>query len=1277
MVQAHTSQRFEIRNRLGAGGMGVVYAAYDHRRGHEVALKKLRGIDPTRFYLFKSEFRAVAGVSHPNLVQLYELIAGDDGWFFTMELIDGVTFLEYVRPGPDDLDGFGPLASQTASGLRYRQKTEVTETSHTQGLVEAVSTSPVRPGARPRLPRPRVPKFPRSPDVNRLRDALEQVTLGVMALHREGTLHRDLKPSNVLVTRDGRLAICDFSIALDVRRARPDGELDETMMGTLSYCAPEQLRGTIPSPASDWYSVGVMLYQALVGDVPVRCRRVEEALRFKDDFDPVPPSELNPDLPEDLEELTLGLLAADPERRLDGQDILRRLRHASRPREAVSLEPERGFIARRKELDALTEAYRSATRGQAVEVRVHGQPGMGKSRLVRAFLDAIGRQDGSAMLMLEARAYERESVPFKALDSALDSLARQLLNMLVRDVQNLLPPDMDALAAMFPVLRRVPAVEGLGKAGGEDLQILRRRAAAALRELLFRLAERRTVVLYLEDLQWGDADSATLLTEVLKPPCEARILVIISYRTEGAALSPFLKTLDDATEATGPSRADVENVVVEVGPLEREAARTMASSLLGADHRQWAEQIAVESGGNPLFVEALSRHVESGADLGPAGQPSSLTLTEVLLRRFDGLDDEARSLLDAICLTTRPTADSILRDAVPLGPRWDRAWSTLNAERLVRTRTFDEVAEIEPFHDRIREVLVANLPEGRTRAAHFRLAESVERAGGGGSIDAAQHFALAGEWARAMPHALAAAKASLDQYAFDSAETLLGIAARAAREGLGDASARRQVWEMNGDIEGYRGHFDAAQELYNRARSEGTSTLERAELDFKASHLTLHRGLASEAARGFEATLAMLGRAVPSARLRVLGATLVQTLIQVVHSLFRSHYIATRDDDPARKVFLGVMLYNRLSLAYFISGDPRGFWAHMSGLNLIERYRPTTMLARMWSEHSMAMLLVHKPERARHYAEQGVEIAERLGDPSELGQSLVRHGQLLYCLSEWDASRAHLRRAIHLLARAGNTRETLIVANHLALSYYRSGNLEAAAAQARNARDAAEAAGDDHALASALTALALSSGGDVPEEVLRRQIDLTRDDLLSFCLLARGTSLAYLRTGRTRDAIDLLEEAFGRIRAQRMNNPYTTAAVPAALASAWRTLAEETEDPRARSKAIARGRKLARIAARHAVRFTNDLPHALREAGNLAALAGDHRKASTRFAESVRVAEAQGALLERGLTLRARAKVAVTVGARNTTEDLEAAEENLRELGAGFLLTGSRPPRPR
>jgi len=295
------TERFRVRRCLGAGSYGTVYEAFDCERGAPVALKVLRQTDPAAIYRFKKEFRSLADVTHPNLVELFELMSDGVRWFFTMELIDGVPFLSYVR-------GNAPLEPQTLSTSPTLDLREMEAADTIERKIDVETLEPEAP-----------------PDWERLRALFLQLAEGLSALHAAGHVHRDIKPGNVLVSREGRVVILDFGLVAELTPQILDRSSGLHAVGTPAYMSPEQSRGLAVGAASDWYSMGVILYEALTGVLPYR-GEMAEILARKQHKDPVPPRKHVPAVPEDLDRLCSQLLRRRSDDRPSGPEILRRLR---------------------------------------------------------------------------------------------------------------------------------------------------------------------------------------------------------------------------------------------------------------------------------------------------------------------------------------------------------------------------------------------------------------------------------------------------------------------------------------------------------------------------------------------------------------------------------------------------------------------------------------------------------------------------------------------------------------------------------------------------------------------------------------------------------------------------------------------------------------------------------------------------------------------------------------------------------------------------------------
>ncbi|HVV48196.1 MAG TPA: protein kinase, partial [Polyangia bacterium] len=702
--------RFRLVRFLGRGGMGVVYEAFDEANGVPVALKLLPVVSPDMLLRFKREFRAVADVRHPNLVRLGELVSEGSQWFFTMELVQGIDLMSYVR-------GLEPAAGRlsVAPVLGADAPTPIVKPGDAVRRYDPASGLPL--GAPPG------PSYREE----RLRPVLAQLARALAALHAAGCVHRDVKPSNVLVTAEGRAVLLDFGLV-----SAASIETTQSGAGTPEYMAPEQVAMQPVNAAADWSACGVILFELLSGRLPFEGLPHEILYRKQHGRAPRVAA-LAPGAPPDLTALCDRLLEGHPEARASAVEILaalaptpagRAVDPPAAPDEAIR------FVGRERELDALEAALDGVRKGDGARVLiVRGESGVGKSALVRAFLETrLERDEHAPPILLTARCYERELLPFKALDGLVDVLT-SLLRQLDPDTLGRIVPDRAAvLLQAFPVLGRIPLIaHAPHQFVGPDPREVRASMFVVFRQLLRALGERAPIVAYVDDLQWADADSLALLSEVLRPPEAPRMLLLGTLRTAGA------------DESAGRLlAADVPEEQLALGNLGGEAARALARELLqsggAADPDRGADVLARESAGHPLFLFELARtaHLRRG-------NGAHLTLDSVLRAQMEAFPDPTVRVLRTLAISGAPTPMRMLRRLGDLdGPTAVRMLDELRAARLVYSVTERGDELLDFTHDRIRQVARQSTSSAAARELHEKLAEAFEDAGN--SLRAGGHW---------------------------------------------------------------------------------------------------------------------------------------------------------------------------------------------------------------------------------------------------------------------------------------------------------------------------------------------------------------------------------------------------------------------------------------------------------------------------------------------------------------------------------------------------------
>lgn len=764
------SERFVARTLLGQGSFGRVLAVEDRQTGAELAMKLLRADRPSGLLRFKTEFRALTQLHHPNLVRLYELhhAPDDDRWFFTMERIDGVDLLSALS-GAATVDGSATAAT---------------------GVEGATDGSTVDGEGEPSTAADAPPAPLRQADPAMVRHLFGQVAAGVHALHRHGILHRDLKPSNILVDREGTVKLLDFGVIAQHASERSEA------VGTRGYMAPEVHAGQPASPASDWYAVGVLLHRALTGRAP-------------------PASEPGSLLAEErgaLPQLCRALLAPDPEARPLPAEIFSSLEvDVESGTHTLTRASESVFVGRGDELGQLERALERSRGGPVVTV-VFGASGVGKTALTRRALTQFEARHAAAIA--SGRCFQQESLPLEAIDGVIDALGRSLRDGVLA-WPSLAGDDARALAQLFPVLSQRPATEGPARDLTLEPREIRRRGLAALAAVLRTNAERRPLILAIDDLQWGDGASAELLTQLLDRGLP--VLVVATCRSEEREESAFLSALEQL------SPVPVE--AIDLAPLDEAESERLTSQLLDADDAdpRAVARIAREAAGNPFFVEELvarARTDQTPDDAARESPRDAWGIRELVAARVSALGPDERRLLELVAVANQPTPRPVLAAAAALGPQTLHTVDSLRGLRLIRMRAAAGLEpSVESYHDRIRETVVEALPSDDLADRHLRLADALANADVDEPGRIARHFAASSSPERAVPHALRGAERARAGLAFARAAELLAI----AREHLpADQNGRRFAIERErADVLALAGQCSEAAEVYEQLADDG------------------------------------------------------------------------------------------------------------------------------------------------------------------------------------------------------------------------------------------------------------------------------------------------------------------------------------------------------------------------------------------------------------------------------------------------------------------------
>jgi len=659
--------------------------------------------------------------------------------------------------------------------------------------------------------------------------------------------------------------------------------------------APEQAASMEISPKADWYSFGVLLFEALAGQPPFSGTYNQILLAKRYDIPPNP-REIDSAIPEDLAELAMALMSYSPAARPGVRQVQSILRRDGFP--AVMPEPAVEprapiFIGRESEIKTILDMCRDVPENGFRALLVQGVSGLGKSELLKCAGRHILDENPGA-IVLWGRCNERESVSFKAFDGVVDALSRNLLRLSERELGRLTPSNVDLLTRVFPVLACLndPVSLPLRRERQEyDPQEVRSLAFTALREHLTLLAGLHPLVVIIDDIQWADKDSFQLLRALTQPPDPPAFLLIMSIRT-----NPDAETGSDIE--TWLSQLPFQPEKMELEPLSFESSCQLATELLDASplppgvRLPKAEDIALEASGHPLFIQELVHHFTMGGGYAPLG---SVKLDDVLWNRVSRLESDLAHLVQLACVSFGPLRQDAAGYVMGISPaEVFRLATRLKTLRLVRTTGPGAQDVVEPYHDRVREAVLFRMDPQIKVTWHKALVRVLRASRHVEPERLAEHMAAIGEREEASRMFAAAADAAAEKLAFDRAAGLYERAVQLLRESLPEEHPRvRELMLRLGNALANAGRGkEAARALLDACR--GARTAEELDIKRRAAEQLMYSGFIDDGMKLLEEVLRLIGERLPRTAIGRLAGILWQRL------LLRLRGISFRERDESQ-----------------------------------------------------------------------------------------------------------------------------------------------------------------------------------------------------------------------------------------------------------------------------------------------------------------------------------------------------------------------------------------
>ncbi len=684
-----------IDKEIGQGTSSIVYKAHPkdskNKSIYAIKVQKYSPQQGTKHYFnkrFIKEAATLARMRHPGMVQLVTVKEYEDHACIVMDYFDGDT-----------------LTQQILQGSLGEEKT-----------VKIIS---IISGA--------------------LREA-----------HNLGVAHRDVKPDNILINQLGQAKLIDFGFAVDQQTENKE-ELKE-IVGTFNYSSPEQL-GVLKRPVdqrSDLYSLGIILYECLTGELPFKSADVGELAHQHLTKEPAKVSVKNPQISLGISAIVSKLLKKDPDDRYQTCDgLLADLDRLDEINQIIksNQEPKLGrkdiliknaqanlFVGRDKELDQLFHAWNQVHVGRGGTIFLEGEPGIGKSRLIREFLHRIQEEkDSKKPMILGAKAEKGEALPFKLLKDLVDFYIRQIVSQKDLTLAQTKAELLDVMGEYAPVLRKFSnqVTKILADANLGDDQIFSQEIFQnAISEFFIKLATKHgSAVLLIDDCQWIDDGTYEVLKKLNLSTLDNKILLIVTGRNDDESVQKVHAIIKEFNSV----RKSSAHIVLK--PLTHGAVQDLAYQYLNSRdvEAKLAEILDSRCRGNPFMcLEYMHAMLDVGI-LSPQWSKWTLNqqkmeklalgsdLIELVLARLNGVRSSTRSILTWAAILGGQFSVDVLSEVC----RYSQSDVEMALAEGAQNNLIEknEIGLFQFVHDRVREALISDVKEDAKKDIHDKITQ--------------------------------------------------------------------------------------------------------------------------------------------------------------------------------------------------------------------------------------------------------------------------------------------------------------------------------------------------------------------------------------------------------------------------------------------------------------------------------------------------------------------------------------------------------------------------